>query len=62
MTEQDRTDTRPIGARPGVNGDPLGPTVRDAPSRSPRRISTMVLETAPFLLLAAVVVLIVAGR
>jgi hypothetical protein len=62
MTEQDGTGTRPLGERPGVNANPLAPVSRDAPGRAPRPARTLLLETVPFLLLAAVVVLVVAGR
>ncbi|GIG34962.1 hypothetical protein [Cellulomonas pakistanensis] len=62
MSERDGTDTRPVGERAGLNGNPLAPSVRDAPRRAPRSTVTLLLETAPFLLLAGVVVLVVAGR
>lgn len=65
MPDDDRpdpTDRRPLGERPGTNGAPFGTSVRDAPSRTPRSTGVLLAEAAPFLLLAAVVVLVLAGR
>lgn len=62
MPDDDRTDTRTLGERPGTNDAPLGPSFRDGPPRTPRSAAAALAEAVPFLLLAAVVVLVVAGR
>lgn len=62
MPDDDRTDTRTLGERPGTNDTPLGPSFRDGPARTPRSTRALLGEAVPFLLLAAVVVLVVAGR
>ncbi|MCG7285481.1 hypothetical protein MHY85_05755 [Cellulomonas sp. ACRRI] len=65
MPDDDRpdpTDRRPLGERPATNGAPFGASVRDAPARAPRPTRALLAEAAPFLLLAAVVVLVLAGR
>jgi len=65
MPDDDRpdpTDRRPLGERPGTNGSPFGASVRDAPARAPRRTRALLAEAAPFLVLAVVVVLVLAGR
>jgi hypothetical protein len=57
MTEDDRPapDERPIGARPGINGDPLSPAFRDGPRRSPVSVGSILTTALPFLVLVAVV-------
>jgi hypothetical protein len=62
MPDDDRTDTRTLGERPGTNDAPLGASFRDGPAREPRSTGALLAEAVPFLLLAAVVVLVVAGR
>lgn len=62
MREDHGTDQRPLGERPGTNGAPFGSSVRDAPARTPRSTGALLAEAVPFLLLAAVVVLVLAGR
>lgn len=62
MPEHDRTDARVLGERPGTDDAPLGASFRDGPPRAPRSAASLVAEAIPFLLLAAVVVLVVAGR
>jgi len=62
MSDHDPTDTRTLGERPGTDDAPLAPAFRDGPSRTPRSAGALVAEAVPFLLLAAVVVLVVAGR
>ncbi len=62
MPDDDRTDARALGERPGTNDSPLGPSFRDGPARQPRSARSLLAESVPFLLLAAVVVLVVAGR
>lgn len=61
MPEDDRTDPRLLSERPGTNDAPFGASFRDGPARTPRSTRALVVETIPFLLLAAVVVLVVAG-
>jgi hypothetical protein len=62
MPDADRTDARTVGERSGTNDAPLGAAFRDGPARVPRSAGSLVAEAVPFLLLAAVVVLVVAGR
>ena len=62
VPDDDRTDTRTLGERPGTNDAPLGPSFRDGPPRTPRSAAAVLAEAVPFLLLAVVVVLVVAGR
>jgi hypothetical protein len=58
MTEDDRPapgDQRPLGMRPGVNGDPLGPAFRDGPRRAPVSVGSILTTVLPFLVLVGVV-------
>jgi hypothetical protein len=61
MTDDDRTDRRPLGERPGMNDNPVGASFRDGPRTTPASTGALLMEVVPFLVLAAVVVL-VAGR
>lgn len=54
----DHDDRRPLGERPGVNGNPVAPVVRDGPARRPRSWRSLVLEVVPVLVLAGVVILL----
>jgi hypothetical protein len=56
MSQDDRTDRRQLGERPGMNDNPLGPAFRDGPARTPRSAGALLLEVVPFLALAGVVV------
>ncbi|NHT16974.1 hypothetical protein [Cellulomonas sp. IC4_254] len=62
MPEDDGTDPRLLAERAAGDDSPLRPGFRDGPARTPRSTRALLAETIPFLLLAAVVVLVVAGR
>jgi hypothetical protein len=57
VTDEDRTDRRPLGERPGMNDNPLGASFRDGPRSTPAPARTL-LQVVPFLVLAGVVVLV----
>jgi hypothetical protein len=56
MTDENRTDRRPLGERPGMNDDLLGASFRDGPRRTPASARTLLLQGVPFLVLVGVVV------
>lgn len=58
----DGTDRRQPGERPGLNGDPLGPSFRDGPRRTPATVRQVLGAGLPFVVLAVVVATVLALR
>jgi hypothetical protein len=58
----DGTDRRQPGERPGLNGDPLGPSFRGGPRRVPATVREALTAGLPFLVLAVVVATVLALR